>query len=119
MGGAARVLKRSTLVATCVAVLVASLGLLSPGPAGASSPSEEGSFVAHINSLRTSKGLAPLGVSSALYTNTCAWNDHMATAGAISHDPNLAAEIGADRKSTRLNSSHMSISYAVFCLKKK
>src|SRR5438477_8084838 len=26
---------------------------------------------------------------------------------------------GLDRKSTRLNSSHMSISYAVFCLKKK
>src|SRR5438477_11837892 len=29
----------------------------------------------------------------------------------------IAAE--GDRKSTRLNSSHMSISYAVFCLKKK
>src|SRR5690242_21459353 len=29
------------------------------------------------------------------------------------------AEETADRKSTRLNSSHMSISYAVFCLKKK
>src|SRR6201990_955733 len=27
--------------------------------------------------------------------------------------------VGQDRKSTRLNSSHMSISYAVFCLKKK
>src|SRR5690242_20748025 len=27
--------------------------------------------------------------------------------------------VGGDRKSTRLNSSHMSISYAVFCLKKK
>src|SRR5437868_11681572 len=26
---------------------------------------------------------------------------------------------GTDRKSTRLNSSHVSISYAVFCLKKK
>src|SRR5438309_5873203 len=26
---------------------------------------------------------------------------------------------GTDRKSTRLNSSHSSISYAVFCLKKK
>src|SRR5436309_8390714 len=26
---------------------------------------------------------------------------------------------GADRKSTRLNSSHVKISYAVFCLKKK
>src|SRR5690554_7774229 len=27
--------------------------------------------------------------------------------------------IGLDRKSTRLNSSHVRISYAVFCLKKK
>src|SRR5256885_3573937 len=37
----------------------------------------------------------------------------------------LTAELGkpvprrADRKSTRLNSSHLVISYAVFCLKKK
>src|SRR5690242_21593392 len=30
-----------------------------------------------------------------------------------------AAKSRKDRKSTRLNSSHMSISYAVFCLKKK
>src|SRR5699024_12402505 len=30
-----------------------------------------------------------------------------------------AAEWAKDRKSTRLNSSHVSISYAVFCLKKK
>src|SRR5690242_21433417 len=28
-------------------------------------------------------------------------------------------DLELDRKSTRLNSSHMSISYAVFCLKKK
>src|SRR5258708_28865642 len=28
-------------------------------------------------------------------------------------------DAGADRKSTRLNSSHQIISYAVFCLKKK
>src|SRR5438477_9484106 len=34
--------------------------------------------------------------------------------------PQLTAVSDAeDRKSTRLNSSHMSISYAVFCLKKK
>src|SRR5256886_3837235 len=31
----------------------------------------------------------------------------------------LPAVLGADRKSTRLNSSHSQISYAVFCLKKK
>src|SRR5690625_6076644 len=30
-----------------------------------------------------------------------------------------AAQPGQDRKSTRLNSSHVAISYAVFCLKKK
>src|SRR3712207_8312235 len=29
------------------------------------------------------------------------------------------AVVSADRKSTRLNSSHATISYAVFCLKKK
>src|SRR3712207_7389226 len=29
------------------------------------------------------------------------------------------ADAGQDRKSTRLNSSHANISYAVFCLKKK
>src|SRR5690625_6388072 len=31
----------------------------------------------------------------------------------------LAKEVLSDRKSTRLNSSHVAISYAVFCLKKK
>src|SRR5437667_10087085 len=37
--------------------------------------------------------------------------------------PNLVVHVDAhgrlDRKSTRLNSSHITISYAVFCLKKK
>src|SRR2546430_5833754 len=31
----------------------------------------------------------------------------------------IAASVWIDRKSTRLNSSHSQISYAVFCLKKK
>src|SRR5437763_5198316 len=33
--------------------------------------------------------------------------------------PSAVAADGLDRKSTRLNSSHRCISYAVFCLKKK
>src|SRR5205814_8334726 len=33
--------------------------------------------------------------------------------------PGRAAATERDRKSTRLNSSHLGISYAVFCLKKK
>src|SRR5258708_17710679 len=41
----------------------------------------------------------------------------------VEHDPDVLAvderlDVG-DRKSTRLNSSHQIISYAVFCLKKK
>src|SRR3712207_7949520 len=57
-------------------------------------------------------------------------------AGAVADDPNLTVQLDVveplllglclervrlvlDRKSTRLNSSHANISYAVFCLKKK
>src|SRR5688572_31664879 len=39
-------------------------------------------------------------------------------AAALAHAANEVAHEG-DRKSTRLNSSHSQISYAVFCLKKK
>src|SRR5258707_1521228 len=39
--------------------------------------------------------------------------------GEIDGRPGRQLEIERDRKSTRLNSSHANISYAVFCLKKK
>src|SRR5690349_25038475 len=49
--------------------------------------------------------------------------EHLAAveAGLADDDPwhGFASYIRADRKSTRLNSSHVEISYAVFCLKKK
>src|SRR5436309_8991174 len=42
---------------------------------------------------------------------------------ALAGEPGVPARLrlprGGDRKSTRLNSSHVKISYAVFCLKKK
>src|SRR6266496_4824479 len=44
------------------------------------------------------------------------------TGAHVDHGDDAAAQIehaGEDRKSTRLNSSHVEISYAVFCLKKK
>src|SRR3712207_7513064 len=47
-------------------------------------------------------------------------NTHPVRAGITSVTPPPASRRGAgDRKSTRLNSSHANISYAVFCLKKK
>src|SRR2546426_3977559 len=42
-----------------------------------------------------------------------------AGSGAGSAAPASEGGAGRDRKSTRLNSSHLVISYAVFCLKKK
>src|SRR6266480_2269330 len=47
---------------------------------------------------------------------------HTECVGHLTREPLDAHRVvpaGLDRKSTRLNSSHMSISYAVFCLKKK
>src|SRR5438445_5651851 len=48
------------------------------------------------------------------------WNtapvDHVMAIPGLSDEDRI---IGPDRKSTRLNSSHANISYAVFCLKKK
>src|SRR5437870_8241914 len=44
----------------------------------------------------------------------CSAADHVRT-----DTPVVKPETELDRKSTRLNSSHVAISYAVFCLKKK
>src|SRR5207253_7999212 len=65
------------------------------------------------------------------YDETGATALHYATFGGLAKSSNCCsteaqkstAETGSsvplDRKSTRLNSSHVAISYAVFCLKKK
>src|SRR5262245_62706367 len=45
--------------------------------------------------------------------------EHLKIDGAAGVGPRTARGVASDRKSTRLNSSHLGISYAVFCLKKK
>src|SRR3712207_7746099 len=45
--------------------------------------------------------------------------EFLGTDGEVFFVPYHHKDRGADRKSTRLNSSHANISYAVFCLKKK
>src|SRR5690242_21338753 len=50
-----------------------------------------------------------------LTTSIIAWRTFRESAVRVLYSTRRAR----DRKSTRLNSSHMSISYAVFCLKKK
>src|SRR5256885_12033771 len=44
---------------------------------------------------------------------------HGAHLARVVHLDDIGCHDGLDRKSTRLNSSHLVISYAVFCLKKK
>src|SRR5690606_41137466 len=46
-------------------------------------------------------------------------HQHLAIAFRAGADADHRDADGGDRKSTRLNSSHVKISYAVFCLKKK
>src|SRR6266487_5149644 len=45
--------------------------------------------------------------------------DSLVCRGVVDRRFDEVYQLAADRKSTRLNSSHPSISYAVFCLKKK
>src|SRR5947209_13870403 len=46
-------------------------------------------------------------------------DDYIACLARRASDASMMTVIARDRKSTRLNSSHANISYAVFCLKKK
>src|SRR5690625_2292883 len=58
----------------------------------------------HVNMSQSSNDVIPSAI-------------HISAALAIEHDLQPALEHLQDRKSTRLNSSHVAISYAVFCLK--
>src|SRR3712207_8796064 len=60
------------------------------------------------------------GSTLALRDNESDLEGRVATGLCRQHtDPRIQVRCKVDRKSTRLNSSHANISYAVFCLKKK
>src|SRR5690606_41185921 len=63
-------------------------------------------FMPIVDSWPSTRGRARLTVATSSLANRGRSVDRMAV-------------MGGDRKSTRLNSSHVKISYAVFCLKKK
>src|SRR5947208_5092117 len=68
------------------------------------------------NSLQKSTSRATRGGTDTRAERGTARGGHRAAARV---GPSAARARGGDRKSTRLNSSHQIISYAVFCLKKK
>src|SRR5437763_17174976 len=66
---------------------------------------------------RRSSDLFKAGNKPSVGAANVTWDEFLSPAG----EPFVSAQLyaPADRKSTRLNSSHRCISYAVFCLKKK
>src|SRR3712207_8974338 len=72
------------------------------------------------------RSLAAIGASALAAETGCASADHLekvdeagARALAAAGTAAVLVPTATDRKSTRLNSSHANISYAVFCLTKK
>src|SRR5699024_11311569 len=75
------------------------------------------SFYASIEAVRL--GLDPMKVMLAVVGDTSRPGSIVLAASPTLKKKHGISNVSRDRKSTRLNSSHVSISYAVFCLKKK
>src|SRR5262245_64559009 len=65
-------------------------------------------------SARSYAGGLALGVVAVAAISSCSFTNDIDAC-----DKSVPASVPGDRKSTRLNSSHLGISYAVFCLKNK
>src|SRR5207249_7426188 len=127
-----------------VAVVVTALAFGSPSPEGRGGQGVRTALAAgllfavhpvHVEAVANVIGLGELmaaaGVCLAVYAAVVRqnvwWSGAALVLGLLSKENALVAPalivaawiIQPDRKSTRLNSSHVSISYAVFCLKKK
>jgi hypothetical protein len=80
-----RILAIATFVVALTAVLL---------PASPASASTSGDFLADINGLRASKGLSALSLNGSLSGFAQGWTEQMASAGKISHNPNLGKAPG-------------------------
>src|SRR5262245_62320373 len=79
-------------------------------------PLNHGSFAANHPGKKPGDRIILDGIEQILWPVHCVQNTHGAEFASL-FDTSCITHV--DRKSTRLNSSHLGISYAVFCLKKK
>jgi hypothetical protein len=85
---------RKLVGASVGALLFAALLVLaSPSAANAADSGVEAQFVAQINSVRASVGLAPVQMYGELRSVARDWSDQMAANGGISHNPNLGGQV--------------------------
>src|SRR5256885_7413823 len=77
-------------------------------------------FVDGRDKLRAARGRLQSSNQQSVVTTSLASSNgaRRISADPVGHQPLARYASGTDRKSTRLNSSHLVISYAVFCLKK-
>ena len=83
-------MRRMTSAVAAAIVLIFVLFGANAAPASAADAGAEADFVAALNSVRANNGLPPLAVYGELVGVGRGWADHMAAAGAISHNPNLS-----------------------------
>lgn len=88
MGTLRRVLGLAIVGLTVIALVAAE-------PASADTGGDEMDFVARINSLRASKGVAPLAVQGDLFDVARAWSARMSANNALAHNPSLGSQMPA------------------------
>src|SRR5438045_5442311 len=111
---------RATITRAIMKLSVWGLGYV--GTVSAGCLAQEGHEVIGVDSEPTKVDLISEGKSPIIEKDIGAIIERQVAAGRLSATTDAAVGVGwadLDRKSTRLNSSHLGISYAVFCLKKK
>ena len=80
----------------CATVIMAVIGVATPSPAAAADASTEALFVTRLNEIRSQHGAGPLQMYGELQGIARGWADHMAAAGAISHNPSFSGQVSAN-----------------------
>jgi uncharacterized protein YkwD len=89
-------MRAKVLLATALASVAGSLILAAPSASAESSPSAYTSrLVTLVNQARAQHGLRALAVASGTTSVAAAWSSHMAATDALSHNPNLRAQLEA------------------------
>jgi uncharacterized protein YkwD len=115
------VLRRTLAVVLLALPTAAALLPASPAHAGqaiaAATPAEEEqSFLTMINRERSSRGLGKLVWDSELAPTSRSWSSYMASNGALSHDPNLAAVASRVEPNWRSVGENVGVGYSVTSL---
>ena len=103
------------LLASTLGAMPYAPSILAPARAGASATTDgqEREFADAINRERSARGLPQLRVSSGLQSVARSWSNQMAANGQISHNPNLASDVGRVSGSWLSAGENVGVGYTV------